>query len=137
MDPEAAGEERAEPERRSSDKDARPTEIHALLGRGTRFEGKLFFEGRVRIDGAFEGEIRGDDVLVIGEGASVKGKVFVSTCIVTGGDVEADVKAKVAIELYAPSRVTGAIQAPAVFIDRGVVFEGTCKMAPLDPEDEP
>jgi len=32
--------------------DALPaTEITALLGRGTRFEGKLFFEGRVRIDG--------------------------------------------------------------------------------------
>ena len=34
------------------------TEISALLGRGTRFEGKLSFEGRVRIDGAFTGEIR-------------------------------------------------------------------------------
>jgi cytoskeletal protein CcmA (bactofilin family) len=27
------------------------TEITALLGHGTHFEGKLYFEGRVRIDG--------------------------------------------------------------------------------------
>lgn len=113
----------------------RPTEINALLGRGTHFEGKLFFEGRVRIDGSFKGEIRGDDVLVIGEGAVVTGEVHVATCIVTGGEVEADIKARDAIELYAPSKVTGALHAPAIFIDRGVKFEGTCKMAPLDEED--
>ena len=114
----------------------RPTEINALLGRGTHFEGKLFFEGRVRIDGSFKGEIRGDDVLVIGEGAVVSGEVHVATCIVTGGEVEANIRARDAIELYAPSRVRGALHAPAIFIDRGVTFEGSCKMAPLD-EDEP
>src|SRR4051812_17209558 len=47
------------------------TEITALLGRGTRFEGKLHFEGRVRIDGVFKGEIKSDDVLIIGDGAEV------------------------------------------------------------------
>jgi cytoskeletal protein CcmA (bactofilin family) len=51
---------------------------------------------------------------------------------VTGGDVEANIRARDAIELYAPSKVTGALHAPAIFIDRGVVFEGTCKMAPLE-----
>jgi cytoskeletal protein CcmA (bactofilin family) len=114
----------------------RPTEINALLGRGTHFEGKLFFEGRVRIDGSFKGEIRGDDVLVIGEGAVVSGSVFVATCIVTGGEVDADIKARDAIELYAPARVNGSLHAPAIFIDRGVKFEGSCKMAPLDEEDD-
>ncbi len=119
---------------RSGDAGHRPAEIIALLGRGTRFEGKLFFEGRVRIDGSFRGEIRGEDVLVIGEGAEVSGEVHVATCIVTGGEVEANIKARDAIELYAPSRVTGALHAPAIFIDRGVKFEGSCKMAPLDDE---
>ena len=113
----------------------RPTEINALLGRGTHFEGKLFFEGRVRIDGSFSGQIRGEDVLVIGEGALVKGEVLVGSCIVTGGEVEANIRARDAIELYAPSRVTGALHAPAIFIDRGVKFEGSCKMAPLDDDE--
>lgn len=112
----------------------RPVELNALLGRGTRFEGKLFFEGRVRVDGFFKGEIRGDDVLVIGEGAMVLGEIHVATCIVTGGEVEADVKARDAIELYAPSKVKGALHAPAIFIDRGVKFEGSCKMEPLDED---
>src|SRR4029079_9584161 len=51
--------------------DALPaTEITSLLGRGTRFEGKLYFEGRVRIDGVFKGEIKSDDTLIIGDGAA-------------------------------------------------------------------
>src|SRR4029079_14918365 len=87
----------------------RPTEINALLGRGTHFEGKLFFEGRVRIDGSFRGQIRGEDVLVIGEGARIVGEVQVASCIVTGGEVEANIRARDAIELYAPAKVTGAL----------------------------
>ena len=117
--------------------EGRPTEINALLGRGTHFEGKLHFDGRVRIDGSFQGEIQGEDVLVIGEGAVVRGSIEVATCIVTGGEVEADIRARDAIELYAPSKVTGALHAPAIFIDRGVVFEGSCKMAPLDEPPPP
>jgi len=113
---------------------ARPTEITALLGRGTAFEGKLHFVGRVRIDGHFVGDIRGEDVLVIGEGAKVEGTIEVHTCIVTAGEVHADIRARDAIELYPPAKVTGSLHAPAVFIDRGVQFEGSCTMAPLSSE---
>jgi len=114
---------------------ARPTEITALLGRGTAFEGKLHFVGRVRIDGHFTGEIHGEDVLVIGEGAEIEGTIEVSTCIVTAGEVRANIRARDAIELYPPARVSGSLHAPAIFIDRGAEFEGTCTMAPLGPRD--
>lgn len=136
MDPSSSSDLPPEPRGRAEGSvGARPTEINALLGRGTRFEGKLWFDGRVRIDGGFKGEIEGDDVLVIGEGALVEGQIRVATCIVTGGEVRADIRARDAIELYAPSKVTGALHAPAIFIDRGVQFEGSCKMAPLEEEE--
>jgi cytoskeletal protein CcmA (bactofilin family) len=127
-----AGAPRGGPRPPASAPGIRPLEINALLGRGTHFEGKLFFDGRVRIDGSFRGEIEGDGVLVVGEGAVVAGTIQVATCIVSGGEVDAQVRARDAIELYAPSKVTGSLHAPAVFIDRGVAFDGTCKMAPLD-----
>ena len=59
--------------------------IHSLLGAGTRYEGKLFFEGRVRIDGDFVGEVQSDGVLIVGPTATVKGVVRVHTLIVRGG----------------------------------------------------
>jgi cytoskeletal protein CcmA (bactofilin family) len=132
MDSTSAASDRAEEPARGTEA-RRPTEINALLGRGTRFEGKLLFEGRVRVDGDFTGEIRGD-VLIVGDGATVRGDILVSTCIATGGEIFADVRARDGIELYAPSKVTGSLSSPAIFIDRGVKFEGTCKMAPLDDD---
>ncbi len=112
-------------------------ELNALLGQGTRYAGKLWFDGRVRIEGRYEGDIRGD-VLVIGAGAEVQGSIEVEVCIVIGGQVRANIRARDAIELHAPATVKGDLHAPNVFIDRGVQFEGNCRMAPLDDiEPEP
>jgi cytoskeletal protein CcmA (bactofilin family) len=117
--------------------DGAGVELNALLGRGTRYAGNLYFEGRIRLEGHFEGEIRcaetpEDGVLVIGEGADLSGDIEVGVCIVTGGIVKANIRARNAIELHAPCIVRGNLHAPNVFIDRGVQFEGNCHMAPLD-----
>lgn len=111
------------------------TEITALLGQGTRFEGKLHFEGRVRIDGRFTGEISSSDVLVIGEGAEVEGEIDVASVIIKGGVVRANVRARESIELYVPAIVTGTLHAPEIFMDKGVQFSGSCTMAPVDSAD--
>jgi cytoskeletal protein CcmA (bactofilin family) len=108
------------------------TEITALLGRGTQFEGKLYFEGRVRIDGSFKGEIRSDDTLIIGEGAEVHAEIDVATVIVRGGAVHGNIRAKTSIEVHAPGKIVGNLHSPSVFIDRGVEFQGSCRMDPLD-----
>src|SRR5580693_5181701 len=110
------------------------TEITALLGRGTQFEGKLHFEGRVRIDGTFKGEIQSDDTLIIGDGAEVHAEIDVATVIVRGGAVHGNVRAKTAIEVHAPGRLHGNIHSPSVFIDRGVEFQGSCKMGAVEPK---
>ena len=104
------------------------TEITALLGRGTRYEGKLFFEGRVRIDGQFKGEIKSDDTLIIGDGAEVHAEIDVATVIVRGGVVHGNIRASNAIEIHAPGKLIGNISSPSLFIERGVEFQGSCRM---------
>ena len=47
-------------------------DLNALLGRGSEFEGKLTFEGTVRIDGKFTGTIVTNDVLVVARVRSSK-----------------------------------------------------------------
>jgi len=103
-------------------------EILALLGRGTAYEGKLCFEGPVRIDGKFEGQAIGDDILVIGPGAEVRGTLEVGTLIVRGGEVWAEVKAETLIEIHAGARVHGELSTPKLFIDRGAFFDGVSRM---------
>ena len=111
------------------------TEITALLGRGTQFEGKLHFEGRVRVDGVFKGEILSDDTLVIGEGAEVHAEIDVATVIVRGGIVHGNIRAKTAIEVHSPGRIVGNLHSPSLFIDRGVEFQGSCRMDAVDAKD--
>ncbi|UJR81924.1 bactofilin family protein [Sandaracinus amylolyticus] len=111
-------------------------ELHALLGRGARFEGKLAFEGRVRIDGALKGEILGDGVLVIGDGAEVEANIEVGTLIVRGGVLRGNVLARQLIEIHPEGAVYGDIQAPEIDISKGCVFEGRCTMLPVGRDDE-
>lgn len=98
-------------------------EITTLLGRGATFEGKLTFEGTVRIDGRFKGEVFSDDVLVIGEGAIVEAEIDIGEVIIQG-TVVGNIKAKRSIEIHAPGRVKGDLHTPSLQIDKGVIFEG-------------
>lgn len=108
-------------------------ELNALLGRGTRFEGKLTFEGRVRIDGHFTGEVFSEGVLVVGEEAELTVTALdVGTLIVRGGTIRGDITARAVVEVYAPATVLGNISSPEVFIDKGVRFEGGVKMPARD-----
>jgi cytoskeletal protein CcmA (bactofilin family) len=112
-------------------------ELTALLGRGTHFEGKLYFDGRVRIDGEFRGEIRSAGVLVVGDGADISAEVDVDTVIMRGGTLRGNVRARTAIELYVPANVIGNLRSPTIFIDKGVKVEGSCVMAPLEADVAP
>jgi cytoskeletal protein CcmA (bactofilin family) len=105
-------------------------EITTLLGRGAAFEGKLTFEGTVRIDGKFKGEVFSDDVLVIGEGAQVEAQIDVGEVIIQG-TVVGNITAKRSIEIHAPGRVKGDLHTPTLQIDKGVIFEGRSFMEGL------
>ena len=105
-------------------------EITTLLGRGATFEGKLTFDGTVRIDGRFKGEVFSDDVLVIGEGAQVEAEIEVGEIIIQGV-VVGNITAKRSIEIHAPGRVKGDLHTPTLQIDKGVIFEGRSFMENL------
>jgi cytoskeletal protein CcmA (bactofilin family) len=111
-------------------------DVHTLLGRGSEFEGKLSFEGQVRIDGRFSGQISTKDTLVVGEGARVSAEISAGH-VVVNGTVEGNIKATNMVELHPPARVKGSIESPALSIDKGVIFEGTAKMENLGAKTAP
>ena len=112
-------------------------EITTLLGKGAHFDGKLTFEGTVRIDGDFSGRIESEDILVVGEGGHLKAELLVGSVIIEGF-VEGDIRATRSVEIHTPGRVKGNIVTPSLFIDRGVIFEGSCQMVdePAQPETQ-
>jgi cytoskeletal protein CcmA (bactofilin family) len=109
--------------------DSGSSEVTTLLGRGSEFEGKLSFEGTVRVDGKLSGEIFTDDVLIIGEGAEVNAEINVGSIIIEG-TVHGNIHAKRSVEIHTPGHVRGNIATPSLTIEKGVVFDGQCQMEP-------
>lgn len=103
------------------------SDLNALLGKGSEFEGKLAFEGKVRIDGTFTGEISTNDLLQVGEGAKVQAEITCGTVVVEG-EVVGNIKAAQAVELRRPAKVHGDITTPSLVIEKGVLFEGKSHM---------
>jgi len=101
--------------------------INAFLGKNTSFNGTLAFDGLVRIDGTFEGNIKTDDTFVIANSGRVKADIDAGTVKISGS-FEGTVVAKTKVELYKPAQVTGTIKTPSLMIEDGVVFNGTTEM---------
>jgi cytoskeletal protein CcmA (bactofilin family) len=98
-----------------------------MLGKGSRINGTLSFEGTVRIDGQVEGEIAAQESVVIGESAVVKAHVSADSIVITG-KVTGDITARRRVEIRAPGKLYGNITTPSLVIHDGVVFEGRCSM---------
>lgn len=103
------------------------TQINGFIGKGVTLNGKLGFEGTVRIDGSFEGEIDAGGILIVGEEGKIQARIKVDTAIISG-EVRGDLEAATRVELKAPSRVYGNIKTPSLVIGDGVLFCGTSIM---------
>ncbi len=102
-------------------------EVIAFLGKGTKFEGKMRFHGTTRIDGHFKGEISADGNLIVSNQGLVEANVHASSIMISG-EVHGNITADQRVDIHAPAKVFGDIQAPSVVIDEGVIFEGMTRM---------
>jgi cytoskeletal protein CcmA (bactofilin family) len=109
--------------------------IATYIGKDTEFEGKLRFYGTIRIDGQFKGEIMGEGTLIVGEGAIIESDIHVSQ-IFNSGRIQGDVTADNKIEIRAPGKILGNIQAPSIVINEGATIEGNCRMQGVGKKEE-
>ncbi len=96
---------------------------NSTIGEGSIFEGKFYINGSLRIDGKFEGEIKTDEELYIGETGKVKTNINAKTVIVAGtviGNIIADKE----VTLLETAKVSGDIETPVLSIQRGVITQG-------------
>ena len=102
-------------------------QIKAYMGEDTVFNGSLAFEGTVRVDGKFEGQVNTDDTLIIGETGHLKAEIFAGT-VICMGRVEGTITAAKKVEIHSNSRVMGNVKAPALYIEPGGILDGSCDM---------
>lgn len=101
--------------------------VTGFIGQGISLKGRLSFEGTVRIDGEFEGEIEAKGVLLIGEGAVVKANV-IADIVTVMGEIRGNVEARKRVDIPSPGKVWGDITTPVLVISEGGFFEGNCSM---------
>jgi len=102
-------------------------EINAFLGAGTIYEGKLNFQGSVRIDGTFNGEIQSEGTLIVGKDANVKGQVWVGQLILSG-HFQGEILAGKKVVLHKTAHLLGSLNTPVLAIEEGAVIEGQVTM---------
>jgi len=114
----------------NEEKPKTPVEVLTFLGVGTEFKGKIIFQGTLRIDGLVEGEIEGNDTLILGENGIVRGICKVGKAVISGkfkGEIFAEEK----VTLKNNADVEGKIVTPSIMIEEGALFNGTCKMSTM------
>ena len=103
---------------------ARYDNTNSVIGEGSIFEGRFYIAGSLRIDGKFEGDIRTDEALLVGETGKVKTNISAKE-VVLAGTLIGDIDAKEEVRLTETGRMVGDISAPFLNIARGVVLQGT------------
>ncbi|MGC8765573.1 MAG: bactofilin family protein [Brevinematia bacterium] len=99
--------------------------INSMIGEGSVFQGKFFVHGSFQIDGKFEGEIRTEEHLYVGETGKVKTEVIRAKKVTVAGVVLGDIEALEEVRLLSTGRVLGNITAPQLTMEPGVVVKGS------------
>ncbi len=102
-------------------------EINAFLGAGTTYQGKLQFQGSVRVDGVFKGEVESTGTLVIGKDADIQGQIRVGQMVISG-HVEGEITASEKVVLHKTANLVGRLKTPVLVIEEGAVIEGQITM---------
>ena len=101
--------------------------LNSLIGENSVFEGKFFIAGSLKIDGKFEGQVRTEEELIVGETGKVKTDIFAKR-VTVAGVVVGNIEAEEEVKLLATGKVLGNISAPKVYIENGVVVVGEVKI---------
>ncbi len=96
---------------------------NSVIGEGSIFEGRFYISGSLQINGKFEGEIKTEDQIIIGETGKIKTNITARRVIVAGTLI-GNINASDEVVLMETGRVLGDITTPILHINRGVVVQG-------------
>ena len=105
-----------------------------FFGKGMVLNGSATFEGTVRIESRFEGNLRVNGTLIVGTEAVIKGSIS-AQALVSGGTIFADIAATQKVHLLKSAVLVGDVTSPSFVIEDGAQFNGQCHMGHV-PEDK-
>ena len=117
-------------------RDIKEGAMSGFVGGGTTVSGELTFKAMLRVDGHLAGRVASQDgTLIVSAGGQLDADIEVAVAQING-TVNGDVVATKRIELGRVAKVYGNIQTPALVVEQGAIFEGTCRMMHLQEEED-
>ncbi len=110
--------------------------LSGLIMDGTRFEGKLSFKQKMRIDGELVGEISSESQLIVGKAGRINADVKVRELVVMG-EVQGTVSQCELLQIQEGGKVIADVQVKTLDIKPGAVFDGKCTMIAKGQEKKP
>jgi len=101
--------------------------LSSFFGEGTFMKGTLKFNGALRFDGKFEGEIITNDTFIIGKSGIINANISAGS-LFNSGEVTGNVSANHKIDINAEGKLLGNIKTPMLHIQEGAQFNGSCEM---------
>lgn len=101
--------------------------LNSLIGENSVFEGKFYISGSLKIDGKFEGEVKTEEELIVGESGKVKTDIYAKR-VTVAGVVVGNIDAEEEVKLLSTGKVLGNVTAPKVYIENGVMIKGEVKI---------
>ena len=99
-----------------------------FIGDVLKFTGEVRFKSMLRIDGHFSGHVSSaDGTLIISDGAQVTQAVINVAVARINGTVEGDIRASKELVLGRTASVTGVVRSPALIVEEGALFNGSCR----------
>jgi cytoskeletal protein CcmA (bactofilin family) len=111
-------------------------DVIAFVGAGVEFKGVIKYNGTVRVSGRLEGEIHTDGVLLVEEGAVIIAQISAAK-VISRGQITGDIVAAEKVNLMAPAILNGAVKAPLLSMEEGVLFSGTLEMPEAGRSEAP
>ena len=112
-------------------KDHKHSKTTSFLGENTRLEGTLTIKGGLRVDGQIKGKIRSESMITIGETALIQADLEART-IISNGHIEGEIRSADYVEISLPGSIKGSIETRELILEKGVFFDGTCKI--IEPD---
>jgi len=106
-----------------------PNTAKNVLNSDVEIQGTLKFAGELTFEGKLEGDIAGDGILQLGDGAVINGNMNVGSVVVCG-KITGNITAKDKIELKAKAELFGDIKSAKLVIEEGVTFVGKTEVNP-------
>jgi cytoskeletal protein CcmA (bactofilin family) len=108
--------------------DGKQTDLNGFLDSGSHLHGELRFEASFRVDGKLTGVVESQGDLIVGEAGEIDGEIQVGQVFISG-TVRGRIKAAKKIQIAPSGKLFAEIDTPALVIEDGATFEGSCSMS--------